>query len=72
MNARLRTRSWVFAVLALAAVVPAAAQGRYRVSSDGTEVEDTVSHLVWRRCAEGLRWNGKACDGKLMKFRASR
>jgi len=68
VNARLRTGSWLFAVLALAVAVPAAAQGRYRVSADGNEVEDTTTHLVWRRCAEGLRWSGRACDGKLMKF----
>jgi hypothetical protein len=44
------------------------AQGRYVVSGDGQEVTDSSSHLTWRRCAEGLRWNGKAGTGKLAKY----
>jgi len=61
--------SWCFvATLALAAAMPAAAQGRYRVSEDGAEVIDTAMHLAWRRCAEGLKWNGRTCEGKPMKF----
>lgn len=68
MNARHRSGSWLVAVLALAAAMPAAAQGRYVVSSDGNDVTDNTTHLVWRRCVEGLKWNGRACDGKLMKF----
>jgi len=68
VNARLRTGSWLFAALALVAAVPAAAQGRYSVSPDGNEVADATTHLVWRRCAEGMRWNGRTCEGKLAKF----
>jgi len=68
VNARLRTGSWLFAALAVVAAAPSAAQGRYSVSPDGNEVTDATTHLVWRRCAEGLRWNGRACDGKLTKF----
>jgi len=68
VNARHRSGPWLIAVLALAAAVPAAAQGRYSVSADGNEVTDNTTHLAWRRCAEGLKWNGRTCDGKLMKF----
>ena len=56
------------ALLALAATA-SQAQGRYKVSADGNEVTDTTTQLVWKRCAEGLRWDGKACTGKLMKFK---
>ena len=33
------------------------------VSGDGQEVADTRTGLVWRRCAEGLRWDGTSCTG---------
>ena len=44
------------------------AQGRFQVSADGQEVTDSTTRLTWRRCAEGLRWDGKACSGKLVKY----
>ncbi len=44
------------------------AQGRYTVSADGQEVQDTQAKLIWRRCAEGMRWDGKTCTGKASKF----
>jgi hypothetical protein len=56
------------ALLALAATA-GQAQSRYTVSADGNEVTDTTTQLVWKRCAEGLRWDGKTCTGKLMKFK---
>lgn len=57
-----------------AATQPAAATGggkplaRYTFSADGKEVTDTVSGLVWRRCAEGMQWNGSTCAGEASKF----
>ena len=61
------------AALALLACFAAASHGqtRFTISSDGQEVTDTTTKLVWRRCAEGLRWDGKACSGKLMTFKYS-
>ena len=55
------------AVLAMAAGV-SHGQGRFTVSADGQEVTDTATRLTWRRCAEGMRWDGKACSGKLVKY----
>ena len=55
------------ALLALAAAA-SHAQGRFAISGDGQEVTDSTTRLTWRRCAEGLRWDGKACSGKLAKF----
>ena len=57
-----------FAFLALVASA-SQAQGRYTISSDGQEVTDTTTKLAWRRCAEGLRWDGKECSGKLKTFK---
>ncbi|MBT9598189.1 MAG: DUF1566 domain-containing protein [Vitreoscilla sp.] len=43
----------------------AVAKGRFAPSLDGTEVTDTLTGLVWRRCTEGMTWNNSAqsCDG---------
>lgn len=57
------------AVLLGFAAAGANAQDRYAVAADGSEVTDTGSRLVWRRCIEGLQWNGTACTGKPMKFK---
>ena len=57
-----------FAFLALVASA-SQAQGRFTISSDGQEVTDTTAKLAWRRCAEGLRWDGKECTGKLKTFK---
>jgi hypothetical protein len=51
------------ALISLTAGV-AHAQGRFAISADGHEVTDSVSHLVWHRCVEGMHWDGKACSGK--------
>ena len=66
------TRCTVATLAATAALVLAAgaaqAQGRYAVSADGQEVTDTTTRLVWRRCAEGMRLDGKACVGKATRY----
>jgi hypothetical protein len=36
---------------------------QYILLEDGAEVLDTKTGLIWRRCVEGMRWNGKSCDG---------
>ena len=65
------TRSIAVAALAaavLAATGAAHAQGRFTVSADGQEVTDSSTRLVWRRCAEGTRFDGKACAGKATRY----
>jgi hypothetical protein len=59
------------AALSLLALVAASsqAQGRFTTSADGQEVTDTSTKLTWRRCAEGLAWDGKTCKGKLAKYK---
>ena len=58
------------ALLLLAATGHASvmAQSRYTVSADGQEVQDTQANLTWRRCTEGMNWDGKTCAGKASKF----
>lgn len=52
-------------LLALALVVtPGLAQSRFTISADGQEVLDTKTNLTWRRCAEGMKFDGKTCTGK--------
>jgi hypothetical protein len=46
-----------------------AADTRFVVSADGQEVHDTQTNLVWRRCAEGMAWEGSACKGKATRFK---
>lgn len=43
---------------------------RFVPSADGTEVKDTLTGLIWRRCAEGKTWNNDAqtCDGHATEF----
>lgn len=49
----------------------ARAEGRFIVSADGTEVTDTLTGLVWRRCAAGMAWNNdtQACEGTATRFK---
>lgn len=42
---------------------PAHAQSRYSYSTDVSEVTDSQTGLVWRRCAEGMAWSGGTCIG---------
>jgi hypothetical protein len=41
------------------------ASDRYEVvvGSNGTEVLDLTTNLVWQRCSAGQTWNGKICAG---------
>jgi hypothetical protein len=48
----------------LVGIMPVAASAQpYVISADGTEVTDQKTGLIWRRCAEGLNWNGSTCAG---------
>ncbi len=62
------TRLAAFSLLALAAA-SSQAQARFTTSADGQEVTDTTTKLTWKRCAEGLKWDGKTCAGKLLKVK---
>ncbi|MEQ1636285.1 MAG: DUF1566 domain-containing protein [Methylococcales bacterium] len=50
-------------ILSLALGVTVADAAPYTLSADGQEVTDTQTGLIWRRCAEGMSWNGTLCIG---------
>lgn len=35
----------------------------YVILENGNEVLDTQTGLIWRRCVEGMKWDGKTCSG---------
>lgn len=55
--------------VSLACAAAFAADTRFVVSADGQEVLDTKTSLIWRRCTEGMSWDGKACTGKVAKYK---
>lgn len=40
----------------------------YTYSPDGSEVTDSATGLVWRRCSEGQTWSGNACSGIALAY----
>ena len=58
----------ILATAPAGAQTPAAAPARFVVSADGQEVLDNSTQLLWRRCAEGMQWDGKTCKGKPVRF----
>ena len=59
--------SFILAAVCMLAVAPAHAQ-RYSYSADGSEATDSQTGLIWRRCIEGLTWNGTTCAGDRLLF----
>ena len=57
--AAIGSRCAAFALVALATAA-VHAEDRFVISSDGQEVTDSTTKLVWRRCGEGQSWDGKA------------
>ncbi len=57
------------ALLAMAAPsTKAQPLNRYTASADGQEVTDSQTNLIWRRCAEGMNWDGSTCSGAATTF----
>jgi len=55
--------------LAMMTGLPTQAQSRYTVLANGQEVSDAQTGLTWRRCAEGMVFNGSTCTGSATSFR---
>ncbi|CAH1092268.1 Lcl C-terminal domain-containing protein [Candidatus Nitrotoga sp. 1052] len=43
-------------------------QARYVISTDGNEVTDNTTGLIWRRCAEGMKIITDGCSGNATAF----
>lgn len=56
----------IVSMLCLTPVVASAQP--YVISADGTEATDKKTGLIWRRCAEGMKWVGKTCVGEAKTF----
>ena len=40
----------------------------FTISTDGQEITDHETGLIWQRCAEGMRWNDAHCVGRAREF----
>jgi len=47
---------------------PVSSPSRFKLMADGAEILDVESGLIWRRCAEGMNWNGRSCIGRHTEF----
>ena len=57
-------RKYLMTLIFLLAVVGTTqAADRFTYSTDGSEVTDSRTGLIWRRCAEGMTWSGGTCTG---------
>jgi hypothetical protein len=55
--------------LFLLGLMPVVASAQpFVISSDGNEVTDQKTGLIWRRCSEGMAWNGSTCAGTASTF----
>ena len=58
-----------FYLTCLLGFVPLAVTAQpYMISSDGNEVADQKTGLIWLRCAEGMVYNGRTCTGTASTF----
>lgn len=65
----------IFCVLSHSALVSASTtceswtpDSRYKMLSKGSEVLDLKTNLVWKRCPEGIYFNGQFCDNEIKFF----
>ncbi len=56
-------KSLLFSLALLGLISPQAQAAPYTLSADGQEVTDQATGLIWRRCAEGMNWDGTTCAG---------
>jgi hypothetical protein len=51
------------AALLLVSAAQKSTTKNYAILDNGNEVLDTQTGLIWRRCIEGMKWDGKTCSG---------
>jgi hypothetical protein len=52
----------------LLGILPIAAFAQLNISVDGLTVADSKTTLTWKRCAEGMTWDGTSCTGSATTF----
>lgn len=62
------TRGLAILVMSLTALVSVQAQSSYSYSTDGSEVTDSKTGLIWRRCSAGLTWSAGGCVGSFTQY----
>jgi hypothetical protein len=62
------TTTWLLGLGLWAAIGLAQGADRFSYSSDGSEVTDNTTGLVWRRCAEGMTWGDSTCTGSATEY----
>jgi hypothetical protein len=58
----------VVLLVGLCGAYTAQAQARYSYSADGSEVTDSKTGLIWRRCSEGQSWSSGTCSGTAVTY----
>lgn len=56
--------AWVCAALSVVSQAQAAEAARFQLTEDPSEVLDVQAKLVWKRCVEGMTWDGGTCQGQ--------
>ena len=51
---------------ALAQTTPGSPAADWAISADGQQLLQAGARLLWPRCVEGMRWNGRTCTGTPM------
>jgi hypothetical protein len=62
------TRKFLIICVCMLLATPVLAGARYIPSTDGTEIADLRTGLIWRRCSEGQTWSGATCTGTASTF----
>jgi hypothetical protein len=60
------TIKFVLLTAMLFSVITSSQAAPFVISPQGDEVTDTESGLIWRRCAEGMKWSGTTCTGEAL------
>lgn len=64
----LRRLLWGFLLLFCFFTQTVFAAGTYSYNSNGSEVTDVATGLIWRRCSEGQTWDGSTCTGVATRY----
>lgn len=61
---RLSSSAFIVAGLGCSLLCGVAAAQTLAPSPDGRALVDAASHRAWSRCVEGMRWDGRGCQGQ--------